>query len=114
MANTAATKDDGDLASVSDKPSHPDVLLPDYLFPAVPVRETGRTPTPSPPVSANLSHPDRLDAEPDAPEIRECPHCQETCLNTQVLTRHIEIFHDPSMITAPQIQTLSNHSLFSS
>ena len=36
-------------------------------------------------------------------EINKCPQCQETCLNAQVLERHIQLLHDPSRVPVPPV-----------
>ena len=43
-------------------------------------------------------------------EIHKCPQCHDTCLNAQVLARHIEILHDPSMVPAPPDSDLQQSS----
>ena len=58
------------LAPPVSEPTKPDLNLP----------------TPSIPVPVKPSHLDR----------RECPQCQERCSNEYVLSRHKEVFHDPS------------------
>ena len=106
LANTATTEDSDNMVSVSAKPSHPDELLldnpilslPDYLHPAVPVRETGRVPLSPVPIpnhgqipqtesglgSAHCTGTQAGNRLP-APESRKCPQCHETCLNAQFL-----------------------------